>query len=458
MKRINKNSIFDNVVYTIFGLFLIFVFLLNIKGKNLIVEFSFLLIGIVSYLWFVFEKRVLSVNKMMAVFSFVFCSLAPLIQFENDAIFWGISGFEDVYYIYANFLILLFLFVYLFSYYFIFKKTKKSMIQHKNNIVLTKRKVALLLFISLISFAFLFFVGRITPRESGYNTASVNSFVDFGLKVLRYVPVGSLIIFAFCLSRQLFDIKKSTLYFCIIFLFLLVLIIFNPLTGQVGRYMLLATYLTVFSLFTEKIKHKSIFLLIVVLGFVLIFPTMNFFKYHSISQISSFKFSTVDFTDNDYDAYYLFLSTIRYVKQSHYSFGLNIISSIFSFVPRSIWTRKSEPSGYIISLGNGAYFTNVSCPMFAEYYYAFGIGGLVVFTFLTAVLFRKFDVNKNTNIVFYGINAIFAGNILPLMRGAMLPVLSFILALCVSFILCYSLIKLNLGQKYDRFYSFASKD
>lgn len=71
----------------------------------------------------------------------------------------------------------------------------------------------------------------------------------------------------------------------------------------------------------KNIKFKAILPFLLILGFVIIFPAFNFFKTHTINELSQFKFTIGDTLNTvDFDAYQLFLETSKYVSSNGVSF------------------------------------------------------------------------------------------------------------------------------------------
>lgn len=437
-----KNTLFDKAVYIIFALVFLFIFIFVAADcNNLFVCFSFLIIGVISYLTFVFDKRFISINKMISAFLFIFCFFAPLFQYRDNTSYWGLGKFNDFDYFYANFLIIIFETLYFFTYKLFLNK--KTVVKNNIHFSISNASVYILLILSILMMFILLKTGNLFSDDGGYSNSSASSFEVFALKLIRFFPVASFMVVVYFVKNNKINFsRKLGLFYSFIFM-VMTLVVFNPASGSVARYLTLGTYLCVISILFDKSKNNSFLMIGIFIGFAIIFPSLNFFKYHSFNEISNFKFESIDLTENDYDAYYMFLTTIKYTENTGICFGGNIISAIFSIVPRSIWTGKFEPSGAIISFESGATFTNVSCPLFAEFYFAFGLVGLIVLTILFAMLIKKIDLIKNKHAILYGVNTVCIGLIFPLMRGSMLPMMSFILSVLTSYCLCYIIVHIT---------------
>ncbi|TAN12873.1 MAG: O-antigen polysaccharide polymerase Wzy [Chitinophagaceae bacterium] len=93
----------------------------------------------------------------------------------------------------------------------------------------------------------------------------------------------------------------------------------------------------------------------------------------------------------DFDAYSMFVNTIKYVHDFGVTFGLQLLGAIFFFVPRSIWPSKPVGSGALIAAKNGWLFTNVSCPLIGESYINFGLIGIIIFAIIYGIITSTLD-------------------------------------------------------------------
>ncbi len=119
-------------------------------------------------------------------------------------------------------------------------------------------------------------------------------------------------------------------------------------------------------------------------------PIFNAFRYEHSTGTDSRTFATF-FAHIDFDAFSMTSHIIRYAGQNGYSYGDNILSALLFFVPRALWTSKSEHVAYYVwpqvRYYRNVWTNNLSSPPFAEGYYAFGILGAAA---MTAVLFYIF--------------------------------------------------------------------
>jgi hypothetical protein len=78
-----------------------------------------------------------------------------------------------------------------------------------------------------------------------------------------------------------------------------------------------------------------------------------------------------------------------YSQEQGLMHGWNLLSALLVFVPRSLWPAKSEGLGSIIISYFGVTFTNVSAPMYLEFFMDFSYPGAVVLSLLFGVIIGK---------------------------------------------------------------------
>lgn len=88
------------------------------------------------------------------------------------------------------------------------------------------------------------------------------------------------------------------------------------------------------------------------------------------------------FVSMDYDAFETSAYTVMLVDEYGFSLGSNLIGAGLFFVPRSFWTTKPVPTAWIIAFVMANYrfvgTANLSTPLMAEGYFAFGWLGVVL--------------------------------------------------------------------------------
>lgn len=381
---------------------------------------------------------------------FLFAYYAPIHQYISDSNIHGYLAFSDGEYLFGNFVILVFMLTYMFTRRYL--KHKKSSVNIKDcTFCINNYSAVIITIICILCFLWLYshggifsFSGNNMDSNSGNDTIS-----GIVTRIIRFFPAASVFLFMSATKKGEFKTGSGIKLATNLIVYSVFLIVFNPIGGVMNRYILFGTFLMLFAGFFENNEHKSFVLLVAVFGFYFVFPAFNFFKYNSFANISQFTWGGFDVNTNDYDSYQVFLQAIRYVNEHGIMFGKNIISALLCIIPRSIWNGKSLPSGQIITEAINARFTNVSCPLFAEFYLSFGIFGVIVGTVIFANLIKTIEYgNQIHNYYYRGIYYITIGIIMSYLRGAMLPVTSFWYCWIISFSLAY--LVCTKGNRYRR--------
>jgi hypothetical protein len=129
-------------------------------------------------------------------------------------------------------------------------------------------------------------------------------------------------------------------------------------------------------------RNRNRFLVTVLLLGVLAAPLFNLFR------LEEAQFEHKDLGSflvvGDFDAFSLLCHTIWHVDYYGLDYGKNILSAIFFFVPRNIWPTKNEITPFYLTESlqtyRGLWNFNLSEPLPAEGYFAFGIAGVAIMT------------------------------------------------------------------------------
>jgi hypothetical protein len=93
----------------------------------------------------------------------------------------------------------------------------------------------------------------------------------------------------------------------------------------------------------------------------------------------------------DFDSLQQMIAAITYVKGFGFSWGQNLLSAIFFFIPRQIWPGKAEPTGIVVATNLNYYYTNLSSPLPAEGYIALSWVGCLALAAFTAWLITRLE-------------------------------------------------------------------
>ena len=323
----------------------------------------------------------------------------------------------------------------------VFKNVKvlRFKLSNKTNVCFKKvSDVKLLLYtlIDIIVFIYLFYTKQLVSFVGTWSSSSGDTIHTFIMVIIRFLPVSNLIFVKLKINQNQSNISLNAIRLFYIVSFFIIGIIYFPINGILPRYFLFAVYLMIFQLYFNETRYKSVPFLVIIAGFVFVFPAFNYFKYHGIGDLGGFSLGGLNFNFYDYDAFQMLMNSVKYVEKEGIFYGLNIISALFCFIPRSIWHGKLEPSGSIVSKSHGAVFNNLSCPIFAEFYLAFGILGNLILTIVLAYLLQYCNKKiRKTSIMISGVMIIVSGMTIYIMRGSLLPAISYTLGMIISFIL-----------------------
>lgn len=139
---------------------------------------------------------------------------------------------------------------------------------------------------------------------------------------------------------------------------------------------------------------------------------------------------------------------MQYLVFRH-TLGKNLISAFLFFIPRKLWSGKSEATGSIVVRFLGSNQSNVSTPLIAEYYAAFGILGLIILGFITGKIIKKFDQYADSNnLLMVAIFCLLNGMSMYILRGSLLVSIAYTSVLSLSIILTFFVCKI-VCHKYN---------
>lgn len=447
MLTLNKKNLPDYIIYSVVIILISLDYLsLVFSHKFTIVYITFLPILVISLYGFLKNKGFLTIDQMVYVFSFVFCYYTPIHQYANNINIHNFSVYSDFDYVWANILIAIFFIIYLLT-----RKIGKKKIYNKSNfsIYLSNTNMFMLMIISSFSLVWLYLNHSLFSFADTSSLLNGDSLSVVILKIIRFIPVSSLLLYIYSKKDRTIKGNKSINSFFTIIIVLTCVVIFFPLNGTISRYLLFGTYIMVLrSIFSDS-SHKGYILLAALFGFYFIFPAFNFFKYNTIDNLSQFQLGGFDSGAIDYDAYQMFLQSFHYVQKYGLLWGKNLLTALFCIIPKSIWTGKLNATGEIVANSYNAAFTNLSFPLFAEFYISFNVIGLVIFSYLFGKLINLFEsLYKTNNIIFKAIYSINVGMTIVYLRGSLLPMTSFWISLNVALLIC-SLICIIFGGKNE---------
>ena len=430
IKHHNSSSfyVFDFLIYTVIIVMSInFIGNLDLHNKDVGVIFTFLLIGLMSFIGIIKCEDNISVYRVMHIFNYIFLFMAPLQQYSKSTILWKQNGlnliYENMDYWRANIAIIIAIITMEIGYQVKLKRNSQKTLSC--DLTLTNAALLTMLILSTICLLMLFATNNVKADTMIVKTASINDQI---VNILKYIPVSSLLIYL--MSRKNTQIKHQNLY--LLLMIAEVGMIFSPFWGSMPRFILFGTYVVFCAFLFADAKYKSIYFFAMFIGFCYMFSSMKFTKTYQ------FSFDTVNFIHVDFDAYQMLMACMKYVNQKGVFWGLNLLSSIMFIIPRSIVKWKMEATGGIVVSEFHSWFKNVSMPYIGELYAAFRWTGIVVFGFLSGIGMRILSTWKNEkNFLKNGVFYITTGMTIYIMRGALLAAASYTLGLILTFYLTY---------------------
>jgi hypothetical protein len=186
-------------------------------------------------------------------------------------------------------------------------------------------------------------------------------------------------------------LKRSFGYFV---LFSLMLLLYNPLNQ--ARFGLLQAHLPLLLITFPALASFRIFSFLILGGMMIIMPILSETTRNGLSS----DFSRISLNPEHFlgylDQHKVLLHLVEIVHVDGLEHGRSILSVVLFFVPRALWSDKPLVLG--LEVGNDLYgkgfvaTSNLSGPIIGDFYYDFGIIGVVVGSIVVAYGFRKFIV------------------------------------------------------------------
>lgn len=463
LKNINfKKIILPTIIYALF--FVEFFLFNNIYGKDFLVIMSFFLIGLISLTAIYLSPHVISSFKMVNFFIFFFFYYFALKQYCNGTVIWEFMhqyNFLNADFIYTNLIVLLFMAILYSIYYLLIIKTNRSQKYRvdmttpfsrfcEGEIMLSKSKTFILTAISII--LFLIF-GVVFGFGSLFGVADAkivfNSTIELILtRFVRLIPFAIVLIL---LNSNKNGVSKKWYALCLIINIISSFCLCFPFGGM-ARYCVALVGIAILLKFVLKyIKSKSFIAITMLIAIMVIFPTINFFRNNSLSDLSNFGVVFSNYSSGDFDAYQMLMTTIKFVQINGVGHFSNIITAILFFIPRCIWSSKMIGTGHYVATMSGSDFTNLSCPFIAEGYFALGLAGVLLMTLILAVVLVLTDNNLLTHSTFKNsIAYIVVGLMFFIMRGDLLSTYSALVGAILAVVFIYIILHIISRIRFRR--------
>ena len=145
--------------------------------------------------------------------------------------------------------------------------------------------------------------------------------------------------------------------------------------------------------FKEKI-FKMTLSAVMIIGFITLFPYLSFLQRGDNGAVYSFDLIEYYSLTGDFDGLQSTIDVVKCVDGVGLTWGLHLLSALFVFIPRTIWTGKAWPTGVVAGQYAGFPFTNLSSPIPSELFIDFGWVGVFIGAFFIGRLLAYIDNYK----------------------------------------------------------------
>jgi hypothetical protein len=154
----------------------------------------------------------------------------------------------------------------------------------------------------------------------------------------------------------------------------------NPISNARYWFLTVAVAIT-FSLpwFSPRLFRAT--LVLGVVAALLLFPYSDRFRTAENTQLIDTRYTdsiAETISTKDYDQSIMTANGIWYVEHAGHTFGRQLLGDALFAVPRAVWPDKPQDTGVLIGEAIRSFNTNLSSPLFLEFYVDFGWVGVVV--------------------------------------------------------------------------------
>ncbi len=419
----------------------------------------YLIIGISSYSLFSYSDKPYTLHKVYHIFTLFFFGIAPVLQYYENTRFVCEPSISSAVKTNVSFVILLTSLLFNMIYYYTYNVSSvyrfkfillklgklnqfKDGFKIGTNIFLISISLFslfMMLYINNFNVMRLMFISIINSDEGGSSFQEADKSIT--LLVNQFVRPMSLIVF---IISQLYNKKQRVLNFVLLLIF--VITCFPP---ALARNTTAALYLPLLLLFVPIFQKRHFFVSVMLGGVMIIFPFLDNFRRFDSSKELSIGLNYDMFTEMHFDAY---MGFCRIVNSDLVTYGNQLLSSIFFFVPRSIWEQKSLSSGAFHAEELRLCFSNLSCTYLAEGYINFGYVGVFLFLCFLAWLCARLDkfywTFKAQNSFFNIFYVLILGMLLFILRGDLMNGFAYVSGLLFSAYFVYIIVLKRLRFRF----------
>lgn len=170
-------------------------------------------------------------------------------------------------------------------------------------------------------------------------------------------------------------------------------------------------------------------------GIVMVFPAADLFRYSGTAQVKSSNILE-SLTSPDFDAFSQINNSVRFVEREGVHYGEQMLGVAFFWVPRSVWPDKPVGTGPLLAASQGYQVSNLSAPLWAEFYVDGSWLALCVGMFAAGWWIRRSDertLGSLTRDETPGIlPAILSYYLIILLRGDLMQAMSYLLVILLA--------------------------
>lgn len=404
MKRSYFGVYLAIVIFATLGIFFPILILGSVIPKSL-AEFLFVFIIFYSSLRLTIVSLSLK-RRIMEMFFYIyvylFLGISALSQIKNNIFYWP-GNYNESDFIVGALIIILGLLFYDLAIFL----TRSNIINSRKinsrkvdiNLNLSiKRMKVFSLFCFLLCFVSVILLGGpdilfSTRGEIGGVLDQTQSLIILGL--LR-VPVFVALLFVLVtyLKRENKLSMTKTNFFLLIMLavlFVTNMIVSNPLSTP--RFWFGTIILSVLLIIIKwSSKTISMLIIFIIFSMLFVFPNSDMFRYGTEAKFNISSFNDV-VHHGDYDSFQQVMNTKNYTEQFGYRHGQQLVTTFLFWAPRSIWSEKSYGTGMVVAEGMGYSYTNLSAPLWAEFYIDFGMLGILLFFLVYGWISGKLQIS-----------------------------------------------------------------
>lgn len=221
----------------------------------------------------------------------------------------------------------------------------------------------------------------------------------------------------------------------------------NPISSSRFWFLVIVLSLCFIFPWSRSIVGVRVIIGVFVAGSLFLFPYLDVFRYSDGSRESRGVIDMI-LDKSDYDSMVQVGNSINYSSIYGHSIGENFLGAFLFWVPRGVWPSKPIDTGSALAQFVGYHHENLSAPLWAEGYWAFGVLGVAAaFSVLGYVCGKLVSIdlaqNKITNVVggWSFVLAPLSVYVVLILRGSLLQSMSRLFVLVLILFFCTAIIE-----------------